>query len=333
MNSSLFKIPEPLPINLLRRLSGVNPLIINYHIVSDETLPHIEHIYKYRSIKEFNNDLDILTKYFHPVDLHTFLDSIKKNQQLPKNSMLLTIDDGLKEIYTKMAPILLERKIPATIFLTKNYVDNYELGDDHKKSLLINRLNNLTTGEFEKLFKKYNLVLSGNTSFKDSIINISYKNRKLIDELASSVSLNFDEYLSINKPYIVSSQVKELIDQGFTFGGHSIDHPRLVELDLENQIKQAVESVDFVCKNFNINYRVFAFPYWDGGISREFFNIINKKVDATFGTQGLLKDSASINHQRIGFERFHYPVKRMIKAHYTRKIIYQLLGKGIIKRY
>jgi len=332
MISTLFKIPIPLPIHYLRKKAGVNPLIINYHVVSNEILPHIEHIYKYRNHDHFIEDLDILAKYYQPIDLHTYLDHLKNKQELPKSAMLLTIDDGLKEIYTNMAPVLLEKKIPATIFLTKNYIDNKELGYDHKKSLLISKLNELKPNDVQKLLIQFGLFEKNKLTMNQSIINISYNNRNIVDEIANSVALNFDNYLLENKPYITSSQIKELVDNGFTIGGHSIDHAKFTELSLSDQINQAVESVDYVCNKFSVGYRVFAFPYWDGGISHEFFKLMENKVDATFGTQGMLTDPATLNHQRIGIERFSHPTKRMIKAHYFRKIIYKLLRKHIISR-
>lgn len=332
MNSKLFNIPIPLSINYLRRRSKVNPIIINYHVVSDEILPHIKHIYKFRSKQAFIDDLAILTRHFKVIDLNTFLDSLKNKVKLPENALLLTIDDGLKEIYTNMAPILLEKKIPATIFLTKNYVDNIELGYDHKKSLLIEKLESLKTDDVNELLNKYKIERHAAGSLHHRIINISYKNRNLVDQLANEVSIDFDKYLKDQQPYITSSQVKELINSGFSFGGHSIDHAPFIELDFNDQINQVVESVDFVCNSFDISYRVFAFPYWDAGISTGFFNRLTGNMDATFGTQGLLKDSSVLNHQRIGFERFPQSVKRILKVHYARKWIYGLLNRDIIKR-
>ena len=332
MNSKLFNIPIPLPLNLLRNLSGVNPLIVNYHIVSDEILPHIKHIYKFRTRKKFEEDLEFLRKHYEPIDLYTFLESRQNGRKLPKNSLLLTIDDGLKEIYSNMAPILQEKKFPATIFLTKEYIDNISLGYDHKKSLLIEKLATLKTNEVEEVLKQTGLLTNEKNTVEKLIIDIRYKNRTLVDKIAELISLDFNQYLTEKSPYVTSNQVKQLIDQGFTIGGHSIDHAPFKELSIDEQIHQVIESVDFVCNSFGLNYRVFAFPYWDAGISTEFFNKLTGNIDATFGTQGLLRDSSALNNQRIGFERFQQSVKRILKVHYVRKLVYQALNQDIIRR-
>ena len=88
--------------------------------------------------------------------------------------------------------------------------------------------------------------------------------------------------------------------------------------------------MDFVNENFGINYRVFAFPYWDAGVSRRFFKEL--AADATFGTQGLLSETIPNHIQRIGFERFKYSAQQSIKAHYFRKMLLSKMGKGFIIR-
>ena len=68
------------------------------------------------------------------------VDSVKNNTILPKNSFMITFDDGFRELYDIVAPILQEKKLTATIFLTRNYLDNAELGYDNKKSLILEQL-------------------------------------------------------------------------------------------------------------------------------------------------------------------------------------------------
>ena len=333
MRASLYRIPVPVPCTFARRIARVNPLIINYHIVSDKRLPHVASIYDYRNVGRFTEDIDFLTSNFHIIRLSDLLDSISGKTKLPANSMLLTFDDGFKEVYDTAAPILIDHKVFPTVFITKKYIDNRELGYDHKKSLIAEQI---LSQHGEHTGKKIRDILQENKLLHDdlisSVINIPYARRSVVDTIGDSVNIDFKGYLEDNRPYLTCGQLNELLKQGFTLGGHSIDHPDFTELTLTDQLHQAKESVDFVCRTFRVKYKAFAFPYWDGGISKEFFEEFSPFADATFGTQGLLNDSIGNNFQRIGIEKYDHPAQRIIEANYIRKILYRMINKDLILR-
>jgi peptidoglycan/xylan/chitin deacetylase (PgdA/CDA1 family) len=332
MNSIFNKIPLPWSFSRLRKMAGVNPLVVNYHVVSDQYLPHINNIYRFRNTESFTIDLDFLSSHYKFINLPQLLTHLQKGTKLPDNALLFTIDDGLKEVHSVMAPILKKKKIEPVLFLTKNYIDNKELGYDHRKSLIINKLHELNDSKTieNKLTILFQQVKLFNNTVEDSILGIPYDQRHIVDSIARMICVDYKEFLEKQSPYLTSSDIKELVGQGFALGGHSVDHPNFRDLTLEDQLFQAKESMDFVNVNFHVNYRVFAFPYWDAGISQEFFRELG--ADATFGTQGLLSETIPNHIQRIGFERFNYPAKQSIKAHYFRKMLLSKMGRGVIIR-
>ena len=333
MNDFLLNTVNVLPFGLLRSIGYFDPLIVNYHMVSDQKLPHVCNLYKYRDVKTFIEDMDFFVRNFHIIGLQELLEHIKFNHKLPKNSFLLTFDDGFRELYEIAAPVLLEKKITATIFITKNYLDNTELGYDNKRSLLIDRLTNRKDHKAEK--DVCSLLEQHNLSGKDlvtSILNVPYAKRQLIDEIGNLLHVDYNEFLKLHHPYITSGQVQELINEGITFGGHSLDHPRFTELMPEDQLNQAISSVEFLCDKFNLNYRVFAFPYSDNSIPVTFFDAVSNKLDATFGNQGMYHDSVLTNIQRISVEKFKCSASEAVKYQYAKKIVYQLFSKQKINR-
>lgn len=326
-------IAAPAPFKYIRNLARVNPLIINYHVVTDKKLPHIINLYNYKSVSRFTDDLDFLIRNFQRIGLSEFLKHIHDKTILPENSFLLTFDDGFREIYDIVAPILLSKNLTATFFLTSNYIDNRELGYDQKKSLIIDYLIQPENNHaFEHINSFLGLQRNDMSGLQKAILKIPYHNRTLIDKIALELKYNFDEYLIKYKPYITSEQVRELLNKGFTFGAHSIDHPWFSELTLDEQINQAISSIQIVTEKFSIPYRVFAFPYSDNKISYDFFKGISSHVDATFGTNGLLQDQIKNNFQRIGVETYNYNASKVLKFHFVRKIIYHHLNKDIIFR-
>jgi peptidoglycan/xylan/chitin deacetylase (PgdA/CDA1 family) len=333
MNSNYFKIPLPLSFGLLRKKAGINPLIVNYHVVSDENIPYIKGLYNYRNKQRFCADLDFLAANYHPIGLVEFLDCIEHKKKIPDNAVMFTIDDGFREVYEIMAPILLERNLTATVFLTSGFVDNKQFGIDQKKSILIEKLSHAADDfQLERTGKELKLKNLFKENVIYSILNIPYVHRDILDSISNIIGIDFTGMLNHFQPFLTTPQITELIHSGFTIGGHSIDHPNFMELSTKEQVHQAKTSVDFVTEKFAVQYKVFAFPYWDGGVSKEFFADIHGHIEATFGTQGMMHDVIPDNFQRISVEKYPQQAKRIIKANYLRKILYHALNKDSIQR-
>lgn len=333
MIAPFYSIPIPLSINVLRRISHFNPLIVNYHVVSDKRLPYIEYLYKYRDIRTFKDDIDFLMRKFNPINLPVLLDHLKSGTRLPDNSFLLTFDDGFREVVDIVLPFLLKKKLTATFFLTTAFLDNKELGYMNKKSVIIDHLNkSVKTNDHGKLTDFLKISNITGSTLEKSILGIQYKKRHLLDEIAKILHLNFEDVLQQYQPYLTSHQVNMLLKEGMSIGSHSIDHARFSELSLEEQVFQSVSSTKFIHDKFNVDYKVFAFPYTDKSISRNFFNETADFFDATFGTQGLIVDCIKNNLQRVNLEKFSYSAERTLKSLYSRRIYYNVFGMNRIFR-
>jgi hypothetical protein len=110
-----------------------------------------------------------------------------------------------------------------------------------------------------------------------SIKAINYREKGHLEELAKMLKIDFKSYLLENTPYLSSEEIRFIIDEGFFIGAHSIDHPRYAELSLDEQVHQTVESLRFVTERFNLTYRLFAFPYEDIMLTKEFYSKIRRQ--------------------------------------------------------
>lgn len=277
---------------------------------------HLKHLYQPRSIELFKADLDYFLKYYEPIDLNELIRLVNEDKPLKKNYFHLTFDDGLRNFYDVAATILKEKGIPATVFLNSDFIDNKTLFYRFKASILAEKL-----------------VANG-------LLDISYSEKAILDELAKENDIDFEEYLKNEQPYLTSQQIEELIQQGFTFGAHSKNHPLYNQLTFEEQIVQTKESIKTVTTQFNLNYNVFSFPFTDDGVSNQFFTVIKNDVDLTFGSAGLKDDVFKNNFQRIPME--NHPNqhlkgiskmgKEIIKTEYFYYFLKKIVGKNKIIR-
>jgi len=340
MNHKFYNIAKKFnvfPFKLLPKITNQKLIFPFYHCVSDITPIHIKHLYKIRTISEFENDLDFLLKYYEPIDYKILLDILFNGKKF-SNSFLLTFDDGLNEFYDIVAPILQKKGIPCICFLNSNFIDNKDLFYRFKASILIEALNTkIISGSQKGEIKSWICDKGGDyENINNFILSVKYIDKNYLDELAGILKVNFDQYLKQAQPYLSGNKIKKLISQGFHFGAHSIDHPYYTEIKEEEQLFQTRKSIDSVINKFNLNYRLFSFPFDDTTISRLFFEIIFNKnnpiADLTFGTSGLKKDPIKYNFQRIPMEKDGFSAYDIICGEYLYYMAKSFTNKNTIKR-
>jgi len=337
LKKSIFDIISPLSsictTSLYQNITNKKLIFPFYHSVSDCPQFHINSLYKTLSVKEFENDLLYLLKHFEIIEPDKIFQLIRNKQQPAKPSFLLTFDDGLSEFYEIIAPILIQKGIPAINFLNTAFIDNKNLFYRYKASLLINHIK-----ENPQLNKLLSVFFAdngfANNNLYNIILSINFNNRKLFDKAAKICNYSFEDFLQVKKPYLTSVQINELSKQGFLFGAHSINHPKYSELNLQEQIRQTKESVEFVKNKFEQPYKLFAFPFTDFGVSSElfnkFFNHENHILDFSFANAGLKNDEFCRNIQRIPMEGTSASGKKIIKTEYLYYLLKAALSKNSV---
>lgn len=220
--------------------------------------------------------------------------------------MLLTFDDGLREIKDVVAPILLRRGIPAVFFVTTGFIDNRGMQRSFKASLIVDSLRRDCSGQARRAAERFFArAASSHVDVEQAVLSLKYKDNPLLDQLASQIGIDFDAYLREHRPFMTKDEVMSLRREGFEIGAHSVDHPKFADIPLDQQMAQTVESLDYVQREFKPGVRLFAFPFSDRGVSRAFFDWAFGEggIDLTFGT-GLLQDDVSGRSiQRCPMER------------------------------
>jgi peptidoglycan/xylan/chitin deacetylase (PgdA/CDA1 family) len=281
--------------------------------------------------------MDVLLRFFHAVSLQDLLLSLDGQQELPKNSFLLTFDDGFAECYEIIAPILQQKGIPATFLLCSAFVDNKQLSYDSKKSLLIGLINGgkLRSSDEAKVYATLKEAGTLELDLAFALLSVAYRKRFVLDQIAEALNYDFSTYLKAAQPYLTSAQGVELVKMGHSLGAHSIDHPPYQELSLAEQIYQTCESVRFVKEQFSLKYGAFAFPHSDENVSRRFFFEVFGKtlgVDVCFGNGGLLVDSVPRSVQRAAMEKTWMPAEAILGKCFARRFVKSIIGQLQIAR-
>jgi peptidoglycan/xylan/chitin deacetylase (PgdA/CDA1 family) len=302
-----YRLSSALPSSILRKLAPSSVLFPYHHVVSDEDLPHIKHLYTYKNLKQFRQDLDYLLKSYTPITAADLVACITEGQEVPKNSFLLSFDDGFREAAEVIAPILIEKGVPATFFLNPAFIDNHKLYYRCAVSILIDAL--IRQKPDHSILWRCSEILQIPTVRKCAVVEavkkINYLNQHLLIDLAEVLDVNLDRYLIEHRPFISTEQVKFLTDNGFELGGHSWDHPYYQQLSMQEAIAQTVSSCRYIRENFAEKLTLFSFPHTDQGMSQSFFTNLSEqiKIDLFFGTQNQDDEMANRVLHRFNAER------------------------------
>ncbi|MBW6533892.1 MAG: polysaccharide deacetylase family protein [Mariniphaga sp.] len=291
-----------------------------YHVVSDEKLPHILN-YPYRNVAQFENELDFFLKYFTPGSLL----ELKNGKCSGKKVFHLSFDDGLRECYDVVAPVLLKKGIPATFFVNTGFIDNSELFHKYKASLILSRLR-------KKPDKKAETFLAENGITPENILKAEISQVKILNEVAALLDIDFTEFLNQQKPYLTSVQIKSLADDGFSIGAHSHSHSEFWKISERKQTDEIKKSMNLLKHWVNPSIKVFSFPFTDDGVPASVLKTIKKEhiCDITFGTAGVKNDRFDFHFQR-------YPVEqpgnfiRNLKSEFIYFELRKWIGKATVK--
>jgi hypothetical protein len=158
-------------------------LLPYYHMVSDDRVPHVSPLYRFRTVKEFKADLDCLLRGRKAISASDFIDSIQATGLPPRRSCLLSFDDGFREMHDIVAPILKEKGAAAIFFLTSSTVDNPTLCLHQKISLLLDsseKGHRFPLSEVNQVLVKHGMA---DLSRASDLAKIPWRQRAAVDEL------------------------------------------------------------------------------------------------------------------------------------------------------
>jgi peptidoglycan/xylan/chitin deacetylase (PgdA/CDA1 family) len=316
-------------------LSGVPLLVPYYHMVSDAPVPHVSPLYRFRTIAEFTADLECLARHFQPVTLNDIVDHLNGVRPLGRRCFHLTFDDGFREMYDVVAPILRRAGVPATFFVNTAFLDCGGIAHYNALSVLLDRLESLGSAISAASRQRLDAMLqppAGNedTSLRKLMLSLRHAQRPLVDALADVLDIDLDEYVRDRRPYLSSEQIGTLLQNGFTIGAHSHEHPRYTDLSLTEQIEQTRKSVEFIEQRFAVKPKAFAFPHSADGVGPAFFKAVfdESLLDVSFGTGGLVPPVHRRNIDRFSMEQSTVSASEILARQLMRAGYFRFTGRS-----
>lgn len=297
----LRRISDFVPNSVFQTLYRRDFYIFFYHVISDQSLSHVKHLYAYKSAQMFENDLIYLLKNNFVATYEQLVNHLQGRTSLKPNSVILSFDDGFSECFSVARPLLLKYEVPCTFFITTDLIDNQKMDNSTKASLLIEKIVTSDPAWKKKTFRILSDISGLSICDETEIINwikqIQFTDGDLINQACEVLELDTVEYLRTQKPFMSKKEIQKLASDGFTIGAHSKSHSLfygLSEKDIEMEI---VESCRIIQEITNEESVPFAFPFSGNGVNRKLLNNIrarNNVVGYFFDTNGIRQHKGEV---------------------------------------
>ena len=296
--------------------------VVMYHYVRDLNNSRYPNI-KGLDIEKFKKQIKFFKENYNFIKIEDIITYYKnpKEKKLPEKAILLTFDDGYKDHYTYVLPVLLENNIQGSFYIpTKCFQD--------KKVLDVNKIHFILEsciGEEGKILKEIEEYLeknkdsrvsfSYNDYFKEYAVNSRFDKKEVIfikrmlqvvlpeDYRKKLVDILFKKYVCTiggdkiiserafwEELYLTPEQIRMMEKLGMHIGFHSHDHVWLNSLSKEEQEFQIKSSINYF-KEIGIKTGKMTLSYPYGGYNEESVELIKKyEVPLAFTTKVAIAD-------------------------------------------
>jgi len=228
-----------------RSLWAKSLTVVNYHRIDDPYRNDFDSFKPNVSAtpEEFNRQLDYLARWFNVVSMGEVVEWLDHQKELPPFAALITFDDGYLDNYLSAFPILRQHDFPALIFLTTEHIGTdapfywdmaaYCFQHTGKDQLTFpdGRVEHWSgQAQVDRVTQKW-IELMKRLPQSEKLEHVE----KLPERLGVSVPQGYFRKLMMNW-----DQVREMRKGGIEFGAHTMRHPILTRISLE-QVRAEVE--------------------------------------------------------------------------------------------
>jgi peptidoglycan/xylan/chitin deacetylase (PgdA/CDA1 family) len=233
--------------------------------------------FKNLTIDQFRKQIDFFHNTYGLVSKEDFIFSVDNRTPL-KKGVVLTFDDGFKDHYQNVLPILEEKKAWGFFYVPTGHYEDKKILNVHRVHHLLGKcdssfllesvlklvdtsmLNKDKIDEFDKEIYKDQELSSCEFQFKRLLnyyLHDEYK-AKILDEITSK---HLNEAELYDELYLTKEELIEMEKCGSVIGSHTVTHPVLSTLSYEQQKIEIEKSYNFLNLFLSMRCKSFCYPY------------------------------------------------------------------------
>jgi len=182
----------------------------------------------------FRQQMELLARKFHPLGLDELAVLLRKKEEIPQRSVVVTFDDGYRDNFENALPILDEVGVPAAFYVTVNCIANGQLPWPSRVRFALRTTERKiwtdpagtawpleNADERDRAFAKaceYCCRLAG-AAQEQLVAGIEKDLETIVPHGSEQLMMNWD-------------QVRKLAARGHVVGSHTLSHPNVAQIPL-----------------------------------------------------------------------------------------------------
>lgn len=231
--------------------------IVNYHRILAVPDPLLE---SEPTIETFRWQMDLLADCFNVIPLDDAVDLLAEGC-LPPRAVCITFDDGYRSVHDLALPILRERRLPATVFVTSGHMaDDSSMWNDMILEA-VRRFPGSTIDLRAIGLGTYPKATADERKSTAALLTERCKylppaaRRTMLEHLQELTHTNLHQHLMLT-PFMLG----ELLEHQIDIGGHTVSHPILAKLDDDSAYREIADNKRDLERVIGRPVRLFAYP-------------------------------------------------------------------------
>ena len=209
----------------------------------------------------FAEQIEYITRHYEVISLVDLAKCFEKCQIPPKNSVVLTFDDGFRDNFDHAFPILQKYKIPATIFLVTGCLStgdlpwSQQLGYVFQQTAKRSFQHHVVDGEY--------YAMTTSAERERAYAAVKGRMRQMGRAQRDSLLLEIRNELNVETPrdrMLTWDQACEMQSAGIDFGAHTFSHPLLANIDPREAKWEMERSMEDLRDRLGLSWPSFCFP-------------------------------------------------------------------------
>lgn len=231
--------------------------------------------------KLFEEQIAYISNNFNCLDIYQAMNLLKDNK-LPKNTVIVTFDDGYRDNLEYALPILKKYNVPAEMYITTGFPDKKCVLWWYELEQLIREIESLSFTWKRKKYswdlRRLELKYKAYRDIRMLFVTSSMKEQKVLMEMLSTKgnksTYSFEDY-GMTWDDIISLDKETLI----TIGSHTISHPSLTQLTDEEVYYEMKGSKDRLEEMLKHPVETFSYPFGSPIEVEKRVSIIAKEIN------------------------------------------------------
>ena len=235
--------------------------IIPYHMIVNKP----NGFYPETSSADIEKQINHLAKNYKIISLDEIVERVKNKRSL-RRCVAITFDDGFRDNYEIAYPILRKYNVPATIFLTTGYIENgtvpwfiklrYIFMQTAKTHFQLSPKGTTISCPMRTKEEKF----AASNRAMACLRNCSDEERlPLLERLCEELEVN--DFQGIDNLMLTWDQIREMAENGISFGAHTVNHPILSRISIEMAEREIQESKKTIEEKLGNPITSFAYPF------------------------------------------------------------------------